>query len=38
VELNVSENTVKTHTRRIFEKLEVQNRQELFDKADKFKD
>lgn len=37
-ELNVSENTVKTHTRRIFEKLEVQNRQELFDKADKFKD
>lgn len=37
-ELNVSENTVKTHTRRIFEKLEVQNRQELFNKADRFKD
>lgn len=36
VELNVSENTIKTHTRHIFEKLEVGNREELIQKADNY--
>ena len=33
--LNVSENTIKTHTRHIFEKLDIESRDELFEIATK---
>lgn len=36
LELNVSENTIKTHTRHVFEKINVQNRKELFEQANNY--
>lgn len=33
---NVSENTIKTHTSHIFEKIGVENRRQLFEKAEKY--